>query len=78
MEPSGKFRNIPEHSNEQIETLTVLCSVVKHTGSSFTTTSRVSPRFLSSHLCKSGPGHFASEKVLPQTFPIKLSLVVSK
>ena len=78
MEPSGKFRNIPEHSNEQIETLTVLCSVAKHTGSGFTTTTRVSPHFLSSDLCKSGPGHFALENVLPHTLPIKLSLVVSK
>ena len=29
-------------------------------------------------LCKSGPGHFASEKSFPQTFPNKLSLVTSK
>ena len=32
---------------------------------------------LSGDFCKSGPGFFAS-KVLPQTLPIELSLVVSK
>ena len=29
-------------------------------------------------LCKSGPGHFASEKSFPHTLPSKLSLVTSK